>query len=230
MKPEYRFNGTYIKLVFLTSLVLFLMTLVTSQPAFAESAKVSQVKVLTQGKYITVSAQLKEGFNDQILEAIQNGMPITFNFEIELIRDDLVKDNLIRASTVSHTVQYDSLKKVYRFTQTGKNANRKIITRKKSQYQDLMSTLKDIPVAPVYRLNPEEKYYIRVKANLDSDQSPTSFKSLFFFVPFNDFQTAWAQTSPISMDPDMEKPQEVKHSGDSENEEDLNDVIRSFNK
>ena len=191
MKTEYRFNGTYIKSVFLTGLVLFLVTVVTSKPAYAESAEISQVQVLTQGKYITVNAQLKEGFNDQIFQAIQNGMPITFNFEIELIRDDLIKDNLIRASTISHTVQYDSLKKVYRFTQKGKNVNRKIITRKKSQYQDLMSTLKDIPITPVYRLNPEEKYYIRVKANLDSEQSPTSFKPLFFFVPFKDFQTAW---------------------------------------
>ncbi len=213
-------------------LVICLMTLIAVQPVFAESAEISQVQVSTKGKYITVNAKLIEGFNEKILEAIQNGMPMTFNFEIELIRDDLIKDNLIRARKVSHTVQYDSLKKVYRFTQKGKNINRKIITRKKTQYKQLMSTLKDIPITPVYRLNPEEKYYVRVKAELDSSESSSStIKSLLFFVPFNDFQTSWKQTPSIVIDPDMMKPDEVTaQSRDGGNDKDLNHVIRSFNK
>jgi hypothetical protein len=201
-------------------------------PTFAESAKISQMQVATKGKFITINAKLIDGFDEKILEAIQNGMSMTFTFDIELLRDDLIKDNLIRANKVSHTIQYDSLKKVYRFTQKGKNVNRKIITRKKIQIQELMSTLQDIPIAPVYRLNPEEKYYIRVKAKLDSrDSSSTLVKSLFFFVPFNDFTTSWAQTPSIEFESDMIKPDEVTaETRDGGNEEDLNHVIRSFNK
>ena len=213
-------------------LVVCVMTLIAVQPVFAEPAEISQVQVSTKGKYITVNAKLIAGFNEKIIQAIQNGMPMTFTFDIELLRDDLIKDNLIRASKVSHTVQYDSLKKVYRFTQKGKNVNRKIITRKKMQYQELMSSLKNIPIAPVYRLNPEKKYYVRVKAELDSsDSNSTLIKSLFFFVPFNDFHTSWVQTPSIAIDPDMMKPDEVSaQSRDGGNEEDLNHVIRSFNK
>lgn len=190
------------------------------------------MQVTTQGKFITINAKLIAGFNEKILQAIQNGMSMTFTFDIELLRDDLLRDHLIRARKISHTVQYDSLKKVYRFTQKGKNVNRKIITRKKMQVQELMSTLKDIPIVPVYRLNPEEKYYVRVKAELDSsDSNSTLVKSLFIFVPFNDFTTSWAQTPAIEFDPDMMKPDEVTaQTRDGGNEEDLNHVIRSFNK
>ena len=190
------------------------------------------MKVAAKGKFITINAKLTEGFDEKILEAIQNGMSMTFTFNIELLRDDLLKDNLIRAKKVSHTVQYDSLKKVYRFTQKGKNVNRKIITRKQTQVQELMSTLKDIPIAPVYRLNPEEKYYVRVKAKLDSSDSDSNLtKSLFFFVPFNDFATSWAKTPSIEFEPDMMKPDEVTaQTRDGGNEEDQNHVIRSFNK
>jgi len=213
-------------------LVIFLMTLFAVQPVFAGTAEISQIQVSTQGKYVTVNAKLIEGFNEKILEAIQNGLPMTFKFDIELLRDDLIIDNVIRSRKLSHTVQYDSLKKEYRFTQKGKNVNRKIITRKKTQYKQLMSTLKDIPIVPVYRLNPEEKYYVRVKAELDSRESSSSaIKSLLFFVPFNDFKTSWAESPSITFDPDMIKPDKVAtQSKDGEDEEDLNHVIRSFNK
>ena len=208
------------------------MTLFAVQPVFAESAEISQIQVSTQGKYISVNAKLIDGFDGKILEAIQNGLVMTFNFEIELLRDDLIRDNVIRARKLSHTVHYDSLKKEYRFTQKGKNVNRKIITRKKAQYKSLMSTLENIPIVPVYRLNPEEKYYVRVKAELDSSESSSSaVKSLLFFAPFNDFKTSWAQSPPIAFDPEMIKPDEVTtQSQDGEDEEDLNHVIRSFNK
>ena len=213
-------------------LVIFLITLFAVQLVFAGTAEISQIQVSTQGKYVTVNAKLIEGFNEKILEAIQNGLPMTFKFEIELLRDDLIIDNVIRSRKLSHTVQYDLLKKEYRFTQKGKNVNRKIITRKKTQYKQLMSTLKDIPIVPVYRLNPEEKYYVRVKAELDSRESSSSaIKSLLFFVPFNDFKTSWAESPSITFDPDMIKPDEVAtQSKDGEDEEDLNHVIRSFNK
>ena len=36
-----------------------------------------------------------------------------------------------------------------------------------------------------------EKYYIRVKANLETDRLWFPFNHLFFFLPFNDFDFGW---------------------------------------
>lgn len=208
----------------------FMLTLGLVSPVSAVSPDVVNIGVGTNGKYLVMNARLVDGFTEKILEAIENGVPMGFTFEIELRKDNtLWVDSLVSSNKVRHRVQFDSLKKIYRFSESGKNVKRKIITRKESRYQKLMLTLKDIPIAPIYKLDPNEKYYVRVKADLETDRFWFPFNYIFFFVPFNAFETSWAQTSPLSIDPDLELS---KQAGGSNKKRGAisRDVIRSFNK
>ena len=208
----------------------FMLTLGLVSPVSAVSPDVVNIGVGTKGKYVVMNARLVDGFTEKILEAIENGVPMGFTFEIELRKDNtLWMDSLVSSNKVRHRVQFDSLKKIYRFSESGKNVKRKIITRKESRYQKLMLTLKDIPIAPIYKLDPNEKYYVRVKADLETDRFWFPFNYIFFFVPFNAFETSWAQTSPLSIDPDLELS---KQAGGSNKKRGAisRDVIRSFNK
>jgi hypothetical protein len=199
-------------------------------PAVAASPTVANIGVATKGNYVIMDAILTDGIEGKILEAIESGMPMTINFQVELRKQNsLWADSLIRANKISHTVQFDSLKKVYRFSEMGKNVKRKIITRKKDRYQTLMQTLKNIPIAPTYQLDPGEKYYVRVKADLEMDRFWFPFNYLFFFVPFNDYETSWSQTSPLALNLD-EAPSTEAFNKKSEEGRGLNHVIRSFNK
>ena len=201
-------------------------------PALAESPDVVNIGVGTKGKFVVVNARLIDGFTESIKEAIENGVPMGLTFEIELRQDNTAwMDSLISSNKVRHKVQYDSLKKIYRFSELGKNVRRKKITRKGSRYQQLMLTLHDIPIAPIYKLDPKEKYYVRVKADLETDRFWFPFNYIFFFVPFNDFQTAWAQTSPLSIDPDIELSKQASDNDSRTRKGKVSrDVIRSFNK
>ena len=208
----------------------FMLTLGLVSPVSAVSPDVVNIGVGINGKYVVMNARLVDGFTEKILEAIENGVPMGFTFEIELRKDNtLWVDSLVSSNKVRHRVQFDSLKKIYRFSESGKNVKRKIITRKESRYQKLMLTLKDIPIAPIYKLDPNEKYYVRVKADLETDRFWFPFNYIFFFVPFNAFETSWAQTSPLSIDPDLELS---KQAGGSNKKRGAisRDVIRSFNK
>tara|TARA_B100001245_G_C22807079_1_gene388794 strand:+ start:108 stop:800 length:693 start_codon:yes stop_codon:yes gene_type:complete len=208
----------------------FMLTLGLVSPVSAVSPDVVNIGVGTNGKYLVMNARLVDGFTEKILEAIENGVPMGFTFEIELRKDNtLWVDSLVSSNKVRHRVQFDSLKKIYRFSESGKNVKRKIITRKESRYQKLMLTLKDIPIAPIYKLDPNEKYYVRVKADLETDRFWFPFNYIFFFVPFSAFETSWAQTSPLSIDPDLELS---KQAGGSNKKRGAisRDVIRSFNK
>ena len=207
-----------------------MLTLGLVSPVSAVSPDVVNIGVGINGKYVVMNARLVDGFTEKILEAIENGVPMGFTFEIELRKDNtLWVDSLVSSNKVRHRVQFDSLKKIYRFSESGKNVKRKIITRKESRYQKLMLTLKDIPIAPIYKLDPNEKYYVRVKADLETDRFWFPFNYIFFFVPFNAFETSWAQTSPLSIDPDLELS---KQAGGSNKKRGAisRDVIRSFNK
>lgn len=198
--------------------------------AWAASSEIANIGVSIVGNYVTMNAVLTDGIEGKILEAVESGVPMTVTFNIELRKQVAMwNDPLIRSNEVSHTVQFDSLKKVYRFSEVGKNVKRKIITREKDRYRKLMATLKNIPIAPIYRLDPAEKYYVRVKADLEVDRFWFPFNHLFFFVPFNDFQTSWAQTSPITINEDLTDSAEA-FSQNAKSSKRLNHVIRSFNR
>ena len=208
----------------------FMLTLGLVSPVSAVSPDVVNIGVGTKGKYVVMNARLVDGFTEKILEAIENGVPMGFTFEIELRKaNTLWVDSLVSSNKVRHRVQFDSLKKIYRFSESGKNVRRKIITRKESRYQKLMLTLKNIPIAPIYKLDPNERYYVRVKADLETDRFWFPFNYIFFFVPFSAFETSWAQTSPLSIDPDLVLSKQA--SGSNKKRRAISkDLIRSFNK
>jgi len=209
------------------SIGLCLWSLVST--AVASSPSVANIGVSTKGNYVIMDAVLTEGIEEKILEAIESGVPMTITFQIELRKQNSFwADPLVRGNKVSHTVQFDSLKKMYQFSEVGKNVKRKIVTREKDRYQKLMQTLTNIPVAPIYQLDPGEKYYIRVKADLEMDRFWFPFNYLFFFVPFNSYETSWSQTSPLTLD--LEKATSTEaFNKKSKKGRSLNHVIRSFN-
>ena len=209
------------------SISLSLSVLVTA--TIAAGPSVANIGVSTKGNYIIMNAILTDGIEGKILDAIESGVPMTITFKIELRKQNSFwADSLVRANEISHTVQFDSLKKVYRFSEVGKNVKRKFITRKKDRYQKLMQTLMNIPVAPIYQLDPGEKYYVRVKADLEMDRFWFPFNYLFFFVPFNDYETYWSQTSPLILDQYKAASTEAFNKKSKEGRG-LNHVIRSFN-
>ena len=219
-----------LNLAFILGFILFIAVPIPS--VFAESPNIVNIGVATKGKYVVMNARLIDGFTEKITEAIESGVPMGFTFEIELRKENTAwVDSLVSSNTIRHKIQFDPLKKAYRFSEAGKNVRRKVITRKMSRYQKLMLTLKDIPIAPLFRLNPDEKYYVRVKADLETDRFWFPFNYIFFFVPFSDFETSWAQTSPLSIDPDLELSKQAADKKSKKRKGKVTrDVIRSFNK
>ena len=219
-----------IKPAFILGFFLFIAAPIPS--AFADSPNIVNIGVATKGKYVVMNARLIDGFTEKISEAIESGVPMGFTFEIELRKENTAwVDSLVSSNTIRHKIQFDPLKKAYRFSEAGKNVRRKVITRNMSRYQKLMLTLKDIPIAPLFRLNPDEKYYVRVKADLETDRFWFPFNYIFFFVPFSDFETSWAQTSPLSIDPDLELSKQAADKKSKKRKGKVTrDVIRSFNK
>ena len=112
----------------------FMLTIGLVSPVSAVLPDVVNIGVGTNGNYVVINARLVDGFTEKILEAIENGVPMGFTFEIELRKaNTLWMDSLVSSNKVRHRVQFDSLKKAYRFSEFGKNVKWKIITRKESR-------------------------------------------------------------------------------------------------
>ncbi|MEC7641813.1 MAG: DUF4390 domain-containing protein [Nitrospinota bacterium] len=207
--------------------------LLFARAAAAEPAIVN-IEVSTKKNIVTMGALLVNGFSKNILEAINNGIPMTFTYTVELWRTSpLWIDNLVDHNTISNTVQYDSLKKAYRLSSVGRGVKRKVITHDINRLRQLMLRLKDIPVASMRRLDEDQQYYVRVKADLETDRFWFPFNYIFFFVPFNDVKTAWAESSPLVWKANREMaagPTNRKASRKkSRSPKVLDHVIRTFN-
>lgn len=191
MKP---LPKTLRRLILLFGIWCFLWTTAWAAPT------ISKIRVHTENELITLDAELIDAFNEKILEAIESGVTMTFTYEIELRKQtSIFGDDVVSQNKVIQTVQYDTLKKVYQFTSQGKNVNRKVSTRSEERFKQLMLTLKNIPIAHVYKLDPEEKYYARVKAEMEAEGLWFPFNYLLFFLPFNEFETSWTQSTPLTL-------------------------------
>ena len=200
-------------------------------PAWAEPT-ISKISLNSEKELITLDAELSDAFNESVTEAIESGVAMTFTYEIELRKQSSVfGDEVVSQNKVSHTIQYDTLKKVYQFTSQGKNISRKISTKSKEIYQQLMLTLKDIPIAHIFKLDPEEKYYARAKAEMEAEGLWFPFNYLLFFVPFNEFETSWTQSAPltVNMDTAFGLDASQKKSKPAIPAKGVADGIRSFN-
>lgn len=199
-------------------------------PAWAKP-NISKVSLNTEKEVVTLDAELIDVFNEKIGEAIESGVAMTFTYEIELLKSSGFGDEVVSQNKVTHTIQYDTLKKVYQFSSQGKNVNRKVTTKSMEKYQQLMLTLKDIPIAHIFKLDPEEKYYARVKAGMEAEGLWFPFNYLLFFVPFNEFDTSWTQSSPLTvkMDPAFGMEASKKKSKPAIPAKGVADGVRSFN-
>lgn len=215
----------------ISAALLFVLSIILPGVTFADTPSIVNISVGNTGNVITMDATLVDGFNDSMLEAVESGIPITFTYKVELRRIvPLWLDSLVSTATVKNTVQYDTLNKVYSFSSTGKNIKRKVNTRDKVLYQKLMLGLEDLPISSTYKLNMSDKYYVRVKASLETDRFWFPFNYLFFFVPFNDVKTSWAESSPLKLpDPTYSEEAREFHQQESSDSEVLKNVVRSFN-
>ena len=90
-------------------------------PAWAAQPSITKVALNTEKGLITLTADLAGAFNEKIREAIESGVAMTFTYEIEFLKHSSVfGDEVISENKVTHTVQYDTLKKVYQFSSQGK--------------------------------------------------------------------------------------------------------------
>ena len=218
-----------------TALIILTTLLLIGALTLEAAPSLVNIGVGTSRQTVVINARLVEGFTADIEEAVENGIPLTFTFEAELRQaNSLWNDTLISSNTIKHVIKYDSLKRVYRFTELGKGVKRKIATRNKQKSQKMMLTLSNIPITSARRIVSNKKYYVRIKASLETDSFWFPFNELLFFLPFNNFNTAWAESSPLSIDPDLDfvKTGRINKKGrkNKVNFEGTNHVVRSFNK
>jgi hypothetical protein len=143
---------------------------------------------------------LKGGFHEELLEAIESGIPITITYYMRLYRKrGLWFDEEVLSKTIKHLVKYDTLKKQYRVSEiNGLFSNIKVTKHEPTMVQ-WMSEIEGQPLIPFHLLQPGEEYYVKAMADLKAVKSPFPLSHIPFLASLWDTGTPWTASSPFSI-------------------------------
>lgn len=138
---------------------------------------------------------IQDCFTPSMEEAIRSGVPTTFRIRTVVEKPGpLFFSSLILDVVLEHTIKYDYLKNEY-LIQLPENPDATRVTKDFDEAKQWMSTVRELPLLPLWRLEKDQPYDLRIRAELSKVELPLFFRYIFYFVSLWDFETDWQKTT-----------------------------------
>ena len=183
-----KINKPIIFFIFIFICLFFLPAYVTAD---SKKAILDDITITSTRDKLFVYFTVKNCFKDDMIQAIHNGITATFEFTIE-IREfrPFALDELVKKIIFTHSVKYDTVRKVYDVVLTEKSNEVKTVTDFET-VKYLMSKVEAVEVADMEIFDKDLKYKLNMMAKLDKVELPMYLHYILFFVSLWDFKTDW---------------------------------------
>jgi hypothetical protein len=170
------------------------LTVFTALPVRAAgNACIADTRAVKENGYLKVYFRIQDCFTPEMEEAVWSGVPTTFR--ILLVMEEpglpLVKSKLLDV-VLEHTIKYDHLKNIFR-VHLPETSDKIRSTTNIEEAKQWMSTVQELPLIPLWRLQKGQPYKLYIKAELSKVNLPLFFRYIFFFVSLWDFETDWEE-------------------------------------
>ena len=174
----------------LANIICFLLT--TQGSGFAQDARLTNITVSNTRDDLLLYLNVEGAFREEMKKAILNGVPATFSFFASLNRvRNFWFDGKIADIEVTHTINYDNLKKEFSIHRSWDGNNNNKVTKSFEEAQRLMTEINSLKIIPLNRLEKGRQYQLRVKAEFSKKTLPLYLHYVLFFVSLWDFETDW---------------------------------------
>lgn len=172
-----------------TTVLLIFSTSAHSFSAEEKGPHIADILITTSQSHLLLFCTIKNSFTPEMIEGVQNGIPVTFTFHIELEQvNNKWFDKTITEMELNHTLTFDSLKEEYLIQQSEKPTTQ-IKTDDLVKAMEVMSELNGIKIIPRDKLIPDEPYAIHVQAKLAEKTLPLHLHNIIPFISLWDFET-----------------------------------------
>jgi len=155
------------------------------------SPVITNIKLANTRDDLLTYFEIQNAFTDKITQTVQNGIPRAFSFYVSLYKtSDVWRDKKIADIRFTSTIKYNSLKQEYAVFRPWKN-EKPSVTQSFEKAKAWMTEIDNLKVIPLKDLVKNEKYQIRIKAELSRVTLPFFLHYVFFFVSFWDIETDW---------------------------------------
>lgn len=159
--------------------------------AFAEDARLTNITVSNTRDDLLLYLNVEGAFREEMKKAILSGVPATFSFFASLNRvKNFWFDGTIADIEVTHTIEYDNLKKEFSIHRSWEGNNHRV-TKSFKEAQQLMTEINSLKIIPLSELEKGRQYQLRVKAEFKKKTLPFYLHYVLFFVSLWDFETDW---------------------------------------
>jgi hypothetical protein len=174
-------------------LCLLFFTVQVSSPITVEkkNPRFSDVILTTSETSLLMFGMVNNGFTDEMIQGLHNGLPIQFSFFIELNRSRKHwRDERIISMEFRHTLSYDTLKETYK-VELDETKQKTFTFPSLSQAQRAMSEINGLKVIKLSDLIPDGSYTLRVRAELYKKILPMGLHHVVPFISWWDIETDW---------------------------------------
>ncbi len=174
----------------------FLSASVDAAPQNKTVPSIQDVEVVGKHGRLLVFASLNDAFTPEVFEALHSGVTTRFTYEITLIRNrKVIYDVETARHTLVHQVKYDALKKAYSFSaQNGTDEKIERVTKIRKEMIDWMAEINGHAMAQIEKLDPGSRYYIQMRAKLNSVVFAFPFN---YMLAFLSKKTDWTVSLPF---------------------------------
>lgn len=175
--------------------ILLCSCLSASRSAWGQDARVTDVIVTNTRDDLILYFRVEGCFTGDLKQAILNGVPTTFTFLASLNRvRNFWMDKALASLEILHTVKYNNLKNEFVITRS-EDKGRSIVVNSLSQAETIMSEVENLRIAELKSLERNNRYQVRIKAELSKITLPFYLHHVFrFFLFLWDFETDWYAT------------------------------------
>ena len=185
--------------MFLKSMTFFLLCLFFSATAAISDSAVDAKKkatfkeltAVTSETHLLIFCTLNDSFTPEMTAILQSGITLKYSFFIELYKTTKNwPDEQIVLLTFQHTLSYDALKENYRITL--EEDNNMLITQKSFvDAQRAFNELNGAKVVSLKQLIPDNRYKLKIRAELYQKTLPLSLHNALPFLSWWDLVTDW---------------------------------------
>ncbi len=177
-----------------------LLLAVPSEGGAADSS-LEPLKVMKLDGKVCVSTRLLGGFSKTLTETLTSGIPATFSYEIELwSKKPLWADESIASKALERVVTFNSLTSEFQVAQKGNSASWRRTSKDLEEVKKWVTPVEALPLVSVADLDPKQKYYVRVRAMVKTDQSRSALKSVLLFISSFKVRTGWKQSELFALE------------------------------
>ncbi len=177
----------------LPALLLPLLLLEALQPAMgADSGFVVSrpQEVMREDDSFLLDLQIDYGFSDTVLEALDNGVPLTLVVRAQVRRKGawIWEKNLADLRRV-YLIRYQPLSEIYQVASLPDGERRSFVSR--SAAIAALGEIRGLPLVRRSQLETEEKYLVRVKVELDIEALPLPLRPKAYLSPDWNLSSDW---------------------------------------